>query len=81
MADLLHADTVQKLEVALLGSPVAQIVDLLLEGITQAQASTSTAPMQPYPRSFTATPPTPPPSSVPLVGISIFQPRASDRIY
>ena len=29
MADLLHADTIQQLEVALLGSPAAQILDLL----------------------------------------------------
>ena len=45
MADLLLDDAVQQLEVSLLGSPVAPIVDLLSEGITQAQASTSTAPI------------------------------------
>ena len=36
MANLLHADAVQQLEVALMGSLVAQIVNLLSEGITQA---------------------------------------------
>ena len=29
MADLLHADAIQQLEVALLGPPVAQVIDLL----------------------------------------------------
>ena len=29
MAELLHADMIQQLEVALLGSPVAQLIDLL----------------------------------------------------
>ena len=45
MANLLKADAVQQLEVALLGSLVAQVVDLLSEELTQAQASTSTAPV------------------------------------
>ena len=70
MANLLQADAVQQLEVALLGSLVAQVVDLLSEGLTQAQTSTSAASVQPHPRFFTSTPPTTPPSLVPLVGIS-----------
>ena len=70
MADLLHPDAVQQMEIVLMGSPMAQVVDLLSEGITQAQASTSTPAIQPCPRLFTATPPAPSPSSVPLAGIS-----------
>ena len=70
MADLLQADTVQQLEVALLGSPVAQVIDLLSRGLAQTKSSTSTTPAQPHPRIYTSTPPTPPPSSVLVVGVS-----------
>ena len=37
MADLLHADAVQQLEVALLGSPAAQIIDLLSDEWVQTK--------------------------------------------
>ena len=50
MVDLLQADVIQQLEVVLLGSPVAQVVDLLSEGLVQAKASTSVTPVQPHPR-------------------------------
>ena len=68
MAELLHADVVQQLEVALLGSLVAQIVDLLSGGLAQTKSSTSAAPAQPHPQIYTSTPPAPPPSSVLVVG-------------
>ena len=69
MADLLHADVIQQLEVALLGSPVIQVVDLLAEGLTQTQASKSALLAQPQCQFSTTTPPAPPPSSVPVVGV------------
>ena len=59
MADLLLADAVQQLEVVLIGYPAAQTVDLLSEGITQAQVLISTPPVQLHLRSFTAPPPAP----------------------
>ena len=37
MADLLHANAIQQLEVALLGSPAAQIIDLLSGEWVQAK--------------------------------------------
>ena len=39
MADLLHSDAIQQIERALMGSPAAQVVDLLAGRLTQ----TSTA--------------------------------------
>ena len=66
MADLLHADTVQQLEVALLGSPAAQVIDLLSGGLMQIKPSTFVAPAQPHPHTYTSTLPT----SVPVVGVS-----------
>ena len=69
MADLLQADTVQQLEVALLGSLVAQVVDLLSRGVAQTKSSTSATPAQPHPRIYTSIPPALPPSSVPVVGV------------
>ena len=33
MAELLHADAIQQLEVALLGSQVTQFIDLLATGV------------------------------------------------
>ena len=74
MVDLLHAYAIQQLEVALLGSPVAQVVDLLAEGFTQAQASTFIIPVQPHPKFSTNTPPAPPPCLVPVEGISTSSP-------
>ena len=77
MADLLQVDVVQQLEVALIGSPTTQVIDLLSGGLMQSTASTSVAmtstsvtPVQPHPRSYTSTPPAPPPPSVPVLGIS-----------
>ena len=68
-ADLLQADAIQQLEVALLGSLAVQVVDLLSGEFVQAKASTSVTPAQPHPRIYTSTPPAPPPFSVLVVGI------------
>ena len=35
MADLMHADAIQQLEVALLGLPAAEVMDLLSSGLSQ----------------------------------------------
>ena len=72
---MLQADTIQQLEVALLGLPVAKILDLLSEGLVQAKGSTSFTPAQPHPRIYTSTHPAPPPSSVPVVGVSTTSPK------
>ena len=52
-----------------------QVVDLLAEGLTQAQVSPSIVPMPPHPKFSTTTPPAPPPCSVPVVGISMYSPK------
>ena len=69
MADLLHADTMQQLEVALLGSPAAQILDLLSSGWEQAKPASMPSSGQPHPQAYTSTPPAPPSSSMPVVGV------------
>ena len=67
MAELLHADAIQQLEVALLGSPVAQLINLLATGVI---ASTSQRQMIHPPQAYTVTPMVPPPSPIPIVGIT-----------
>ena len=47
MADLLHADVMQQLEVALLGSPTAQVLDLLSSGMQITSMPVMTVPVQP----------------------------------
>ena len=78
MADLVQADAVQQLEVVLMGSLAAQVIDLLSEGLRQTMASTSIStsaiPAQPSPRIYTSTPPALPPSSVPVLEISTTSP-------
>ena len=68
MADLLHADTVQQLEVALLFSPEADVVGLLSDGLEQTRPVLQT--IQPHPQTYTSTPPAPIPMAVPILGIS-----------
>ena len=70
MAHLLHADAVQQLEVALLGSPAAQVIDLLSSGLMQTKPSTSVAPAWPHVQTYTSTSPAPPPTSVLVVGVT-----------
>ena len=64
MAKLLHADALQQLEVALLGSPASNVVELLSAGLERIQ------PMQPCPQKYTASPPVSLPVTVPVLGIS-----------
>ena len=47
MADLLHADAIQQLEVALLGLTVAHIIELLSAGLLQPQMTLMPTVVQP----------------------------------
>ena len=83
MADLLHANAIQQLEVMLMGSPVTQVIDLLSEGLAQssvATTSTLVSPPTPHPRSYASTSLAPPPTSVPVEGISTAIPASSSGV-
>ena len=69
MAELFHANAIQQLEAALLGSPAAQVLDLLTTRVMQL-ASTSQKHMVHPPQAYTATPMVPPPSTIPIEGIT-----------
>ena len=68
MAELLHVDAVQQLEVALLGSPAANVIGLLSVGLEQTKLTPQT--MQPHPQTYTSTSPSPIPMVVPVLGLS-----------
>ena len=83
MADLLHADAIQQLEVTLMGSPAAQIIDLLSGGLAQSSAATTATlltPVKHHPRNYTSTSLAPPPTSVPVEGISKAIPTSSSGV-
>ena len=63
MANQLHADAIQQLEVALLGSPAAEVMDIFSASLPKPATVTSALP---HPNTFTATPPAPLPAFVPL---------------
>ena len=63
MAELLHANAVQQLEVALLGSPASSMVELISAGLEQIK------PTQPCPQKFTTHLPAPLPVKVPVLGL------------
>ena len=69
MAELLYADVIQQLEVALLGSPAAQIIDLLGAGWMQMTLMSMGTVIHP-PQVYTSTPVVPPPPAVPTVGVT-----------
>ena len=73
MADLLHVDAMQQLEVALLGSPVAGIIDLLAIGLPQSQLPLIPT-VQP-PLVYTSTPLAPPPPAPPIMGVTSLTPE------
>ena len=77
MADLLHADTVQQLDVTLLGSPAADVVELLSAGLEQTRPILQT--MQPHPQTYTSTPLVPIPMAVPILGLSTISTSSVDR--
>ena len=57
MADLMPVDAVQQFEVALLGLPAAELVDLLSNGLLQSRRVMITVTAQPHPCTYTSTPP------------------------
>ena len=70
MADLLHTNAVHQLEVALLGSPASEVIDLLSSALVQTTSSTIAASSQPHVCSYISTPPAPPSTSVLVLGVS-----------
>ena len=68
IADLSHMDVVQQLEVALLGLPASSLIDILAARLQPSTISTILT-MQP-PHVYTATQMAPPPTSVPMVGLT-----------
>ena len=68
MANLLHMDAVQNFEVALLGSPAANVVGLLSAALEQTRLVLQT--MQPHPQTYTYTPLVPILMAVPVLGFS-----------
>ena len=75
-AELLHADVIQQLEVALLGSLAAQVIDLLATGGMQPTPASKGNVILP-PQAYTSTLMAPPPPTVPIVGITSSLPIAS----
>ena len=69
MAELLHAEAIQQLEVALLGSPAVHVIDLLSAGWTQTKPAMMTTAIWP-PQAYTLMPSALPPPAVPIVGVT-----------
>ena len=63
MADLLHANTIQQLEVALLCLPASQVVNPLASGWVQTKPILMTMLTQPHPQAYTSSLPAPAPTS------------------
>ena len=68
MAELLHAEAIQQLEVALLDSLAVHITDLLLAGQMQTKLTLMTTTIQP-PWAYIPMPSAPPLPAVPVVGV------------
>ena len=68
MADLLHTDAIQQVELALLGSPAANVIDLLASGWEQTRPVLMAT--QPHPQTYTSIPLAPAPAAVPMLSIS-----------
>ena len=69
IADLLHADAVQQLEVTLLGSPVAHLINVLFAGL----GSTTSTPQHqavPLTQPIATTSASPPPPTVLVIGVT-----------
>ena len=69
MVELLHANANQQLEVALLGSPAAQVLDLLAAGMRQPALFSQGSVILP-PKVYTSTLMAPPPHTIPIIGIT-----------
>ena len=70
MADLMHADAIQQLEVALLVSSADEVINLLSSALSQSRLVTVIVTAQPHPCTYTSTLPAPPPASVLVVVVS-----------
>ena len=73
MADLLYADAVQQLEIALLGLSMAQVINILASRL--ASSPWLDTPSQPCPKMYISTSPSPHPPSVPIMGMSSTIPK------
>ena len=69
MAELLYANAIQQMEVALLGSPVAHLMDPLLAGLMQTKLVLITTAVQPL-WVYNLTHSTPPPTAVLILGVT-----------
>ena len=69
MAELLHANAFQQLEVAPLASPAAQILNLPAAGVMKLALTSQENVILP-PKAYTPTPMAPPPSTIPIAGIT-----------
>ena len=68
LAELLHADVMQQLELALLGSPVARLLDVLAMGIQHQTTSSHLTSVPLHPSATSSTPSSL--ASVPIAGIT-----------
>ena len=59
---------------ALLGSPAAQVIDLLSEGLVQTKSVPTTSLIWPILKQYISPPPVPAPASVPVLGVSSLMP-------
>ena len=69
LAELLHADTIQQLEVVLLGSPVAHLIDFLSAGLKSTDPTPQPQVVH-HPHSSTTIPMSPLPSIILSVGVN-----------
>ena len=67
--ELLHADAIQQLEVALLGLSMAQLLNVLATGMMHPASTLQHQVIHP-PQAYTTTPMVPPPSTIPIAGIT-----------
>ena len=80
LADQLHADAMQQLEVAMLGTPAADCIKVLASGLSSSseQPMSRVLPAPPLitaAKAFTWIPPAPPPVVVPIVGVTDDKPQ------
>ena len=80
LADQLHADAMQQLEVAMLGTPVADCIKVLASGLPSSSEQPvgrviPAPPLITAPKAFTHMPPAPPPVVVPILGVTDDEPQ------
>ena len=82
LADQLHADAMQQLEVAMLRTPVANCIEVLASGLPSSSQQPvgrviPAPPLITAPKAFTRMPPAPPPVAVPILGVTDDEPKRS----